>query len=71
MIQQAGRPLHGPPPDLDRIVAEASRRAGVQAGRFRLLRHFATAVYLVEDVPVCPVTGISARDGASDLGGPV
>ncbi len=52
MIQQAGRSLPGPPPDLNHVVAEASRRAGVQLGRFRLLRHFATAVYLVEDVPV-------------------
>jgi hypothetical protein len=42
----------GPPQDLDRIVAEACAAATIQASRFRSLRHFANAVYLIEDVPV-------------------
>jgi hypothetical protein len=43
---------NGPPPDLDRILADACRQAGIPDRRPRLLRHFANAVYLVEDVPV-------------------
>ena len=42
----------GPPPDLDRILADACRRAEIPARRPRLLRHFANAVYLIEDLPV-------------------
>jgi len=41
-----------PPIDLDQIVADACRQVGIPARRTRLLRHFANAVYLIEDVPV-------------------
>jgi Ser/Thr protein kinase RdoA (MazF antagonist) len=45
-------PTTGPPPDLDQIVVDACRQVGIAARRPRLLRHFANAVYLVEEVPV-------------------
>src|SRR2546421_12084597 len=41
-----------PPADLDQIVADACRQVGFPARRTSLLRHFANAVYLIEDVPV-------------------
>jgi aminoglycoside phosphotransferase (APT) family kinase protein len=41
-----------PPPNLDKIVANACAIAGLAARRIRLLRHFANAVYLVEDIPL-------------------
>ncbi len=42
----------GPPPNLDWIVVAACRDAGIPTNRYRLLRHFANAVYLIEDVSV-------------------
>lgn len=41
-----------PPVDLDQIVADTCRQVGIPARRTRLLRHFANAVYIIEDVPV-------------------
>jgi len=38
-----------PPPDLDRVVADACEHVGIRPGRPRLLRHFGNAVYLIED----------------------
>jgi len=52
-------PLAGSPPDLDLILAAACRTAGIRMGRFRLLRHFANAVYLVEEPPVVVRLGYS------------
>lgn len=47
------QPLRGGPSlDVDAVLAEACQRAGIPAGRRRLLRHFANAVYLLEDVPI-------------------
>lgn len=51
-MTQVEPPRVGPPRDLDRIVVQASADAGFRATRYRCLRHFANAVYLVEDVPV-------------------
>jgi aminoglycoside phosphotransferase (APT) family kinase protein len=49
---------HGDPPeDLDQIVVDACRQVGIPARRRRLLRHFANAVYLIEDA------GVVARVG--------
>ena len=51
-MTRGGLPRVGPPQDLDRIVMEACDQAGVRTGRLRLLRHFANAVYLIEDEPI-------------------
>ncbi len=48
----AGNPAGGPPADLDGLVLQACRQIGVPAKRRKLLRHFANAVYLIEDAPV-------------------
>lgn len=38
-----------PPPDLDQVVVDACKHVGIRPGRLRLLRHFANAVYLLEE----------------------
>lgn len=42
----------GPPPNLDQLVVRACEQVGLPARRRQLLRHYANAVYLVEDEPV-------------------
>jgi len=42
----------GPPGNLDQLVVRACEHVGIPARRRRLLRHFANAVYLIEDPPV-------------------
>lgn len=42
----------GPPTDLDQVVVRACQQAGIPAMHPRLLRHYANAVYLIEDAPL-------------------
>lgn len=51
-MTQARSQRIAPPQDLDRIVADACAAANIPTVRFRSLRHFANAVYLIEDIPV-------------------
>ena len=51
-MSQAHPSQVGPPQDLDRIVADACAVAGIPATLCRPLRHYANAVYLIEDEPV-------------------
>ncbi|MGL5824519.1 MAG: phosphotransferase, partial [Nocardioides sp.] len=52
------------PADLDQLVLHACQQMGIPARRLRQLRHFANAVYLVEDVPV--VARVSYGSGSID-----
>jgi aminoglycoside phosphotransferase (APT) family kinase protein len=56
-------PRPGPPRDLERVLAAACEEAGFPASRVRLLRHFANAVYLLEDVPVVARVAYGPGDG--------
>jgi len=54
---------NGPPPDLANLVDEACHRAGYPSGA-TLIRHFANAVYLLDNAPVVVRVGYSLAAAA-------